>query len=78
MKTTNKAPSSVLKLPLEERAAMAFKAAVKKAIAERMREGLPVYVSSNGKVIDLAAKTNGANTSRRASRPAVRRRRPRK
>jgi hypothetical protein len=60
----------VLDLPLDERALLALKAAVKKAIAERIREGLPVYVWANGKVVDLSAK-KGRTTSRRASKRAL-------
>jgi hypothetical protein len=48
-------PQNVLELPLEERALLALKAAVKKAIAEHAREGLPVYVWSGGRVVELPA-----------------------
>ncbi|MFZ0964424.1 MAG: hypothetical protein WAO35_26460 [Terriglobia bacterium] len=64
-------PQNVLDLPLEERALLALKAAVKKAIAERMREGLPVYVWADGKVVDLTGKKRRAG-SRRASKRAPR------
>ena len=46
-------PKNVLDLPLEERALLALRAAVKKAIAEHAREGLPVYVWSKGRVVKL-------------------------
>jgi hypothetical protein len=46
----------LLDLPLEERALLALKSAVKKAIAERSRQGLPVYIWSGGKVVELAAR----------------------
>jgi len=49
-------PRKVLDLPLEERALLALRAAVKKAIAEHAREGLPVYVWSDGKVVKLSPK----------------------
>ncbi len=52
----NSLHASVLDLPLEQRAEMALKAAVEKAIAERAREGLPVYVWSAGKVVELSAE----------------------
>jgi hypothetical protein len=45
----------VLSLPLEERAEIAFKAAVAKAIDENARLGLPVYVGREGKVIELSS-----------------------
>lgn len=48
-------PQRVLELPLEKRALLALKAAVKKAIAERTRAGLPVYVWSAGHVVDLSS-----------------------
>jgi len=43
----------VLKLPLEERAEIAFKAAVSKVIDEHARLGLPIYVGRDGKVVEL-------------------------
>ena len=49
-------PKNVLDLPLEERALLALRAAVKKAIAEHAREGLPVYVWSKGRVVKLPPK----------------------
>jgi hypothetical protein len=48
-----RAHNSALELPLEERAAMAFKAAVRKAIEARARKGLPVYVWHDGRVVAL-------------------------
>jgi len=48
-------PQRVQELPLEKRALLALRAAVKKAIAERSREGLPVYVWSGGHVVDLSS-----------------------
>lgn len=48
-------PPNVLDLPLEQRALMALKDAVKKAIAERRRLGLPVYVWSGGRVVDICS-----------------------
>lgn len=47
-------PKNVLDLPLEERALLALRAAVKKAIAEHVRDGLAVYVWSGGRVVKLA------------------------
>jgi hypothetical protein len=51
----SRTPKNILKLPMEERALLALKDAVKEAIAERTREGLPVYVWKDGKVVDLNA-----------------------
>ena len=67
-------PQKILNLPLEQRALLALKAAVKKAIAERTREGLPVYVWSDGNVVDLSA--NKSHTSSR--RPSKRAKQPQK
>jgi hypothetical protein len=50
-----KVPKKVLDLPLEERALLALRAAVKKAYAEHARQGLPVYVWSGGRVVKLPA-----------------------
>jgi len=55
------APRNVLDLPLEERALLALRAAVKEAIAERAREGLPVYVWSDGRVVELSAEKSRAH-----------------
>src|SRR5450631_2011985 len=46
--------ASILKLSLEVRAERALKAAVKKAIAERARQGLPSYIWRDGKVVELS------------------------
>ena len=45
-----------LDLPLERRALLALRAAVKEAIAERRRQGLPVYVWRDGKVVDIGKR----------------------
>ena len=44
-------PINVLDLPLEERALMALQAAVEKVIEEHIREGLPLYIWRDGKVV---------------------------
>jgi hypothetical protein len=41
---------------LEERALMALKAAVKKVIEEHAREGLPLYIWRDGKVVAVPAE----------------------
>ena len=42
---------NILDLPLEERALMALQAAVGKVIEEHIREGLPLYIWRDGKVV---------------------------
>jgi len=49
-----KPPANVLELPLEQRAEMALKAAVEKAIVEHARLGLPMYIWRDGKVVELS------------------------
>ncbi|MGA7925926.1 MAG: hypothetical protein WCA20_08015 [Candidatus Sulfotelmatobacter sp.] len=44
-----------MRLPLEKRAEIAFKAAVAKAIDEHARLGLPIYIGRDGKVVVLSA-----------------------
>ena len=44
----------LLDLPLEKRAEMAFRAAVKKVYAEHARQGWPVYIWRGGKVVELS------------------------
>ena len=52
----NKPPRNVLELPLEERALMAVKAAVENVIEEHAREGLPLYIWRDGKVVAVPAE----------------------
>jgi hypothetical protein len=49
-----KPPANVLELPLEQRAEMAFKAAVEEVIIEHARRGLPIYIWRDGKVVELS------------------------
>jgi len=51
-----KLPRNILDLPLEKRAEMALKAAVRKAIAEHARQGRPIYVWRSGKVVQVPAR----------------------
>jgi hypothetical protein len=44
-------PVNILDLPMEERALMALKEAVKGVIEEHIREGLPLYIWRDGKVV---------------------------
>lgn len=49
-------PPNVLELPLAERGLLALKAAVEKVIEERAREGLPLYIWRDGKVVAVPAE----------------------
>jgi len=51
-----KPPPNVLDLPLLDRAQMAMKAAIEKLIEEHAREGLPLYLWRDGKVVAVPAK----------------------
>lgn len=46
-------PPKVVELPLSERGLMALKVAVKKAIEQHAREGLPIYTWRDGKVVEI-------------------------
>jgi len=48
-----KPSSSVVELPIAERGLMALKVAVKKAIEQHAREGLPIYTWRDGKVVEI-------------------------
>jgi hypothetical protein len=49
-----KPPENVLDLQLEQRAEMALKAAVEKVIVEHARQGLPIYIWRDGKVVEMS------------------------
>ena len=51
-----KPPPNVLELPLIEKAFMALKAAVEKVMEEHSRNGLPIYIWRDGKVVDISAE----------------------
>ena len=51
-----KLPQSVLELRLAERGLLALKAAVEKVIEEHAREGLPLYIWRDGKVVAVPAE----------------------
>lgn len=53
----NKPSRDVMRLPIEERAQIAFKAAVAKAIREHARLGLPIYIWRNQRVVKLSPRT---------------------
>lgn len=44
-------PANILDLPLLERAEVAMKAAMERVIEEHIREGLPLYIWRDGKVV---------------------------
>ena len=48
-----KEPPKVVELPMSERGLMALKVAVKKAIQQHAREGLPIYTWRDGKVVEI-------------------------
>ncbi|MGH9685497.1 MAG: hypothetical protein ACRD5K_00195 [Candidatus Acidiferrales bacterium] len=48
-----KPPANVLELPLEERAEIALKAAVEKVIVEHARQGLPIYIWRDGRIVEV-------------------------
>jgi hypothetical protein len=51
-----KPTANILELPLAERGLMALKAAVEKVIEEHAREGLPLYLWRDGKVVAVPAE----------------------
>jgi hypothetical protein len=51
-----KPPPNVLDLPLEDRAMMAMEAAMEKLVEEYAREGLPLYIWRDGKVVAVPAE----------------------
>ena len=59
-----KPPANVLELPLEQRAEMAFKAAVEEVIVEHARQGLPIYIWRAGKVVELSLEELRAESAR--------------
>ena len=59
-----KPPANVLELPLEQRAEMALKAAVEEVIVEHARQGLPIYIWREGKVVELSPEELRAESAR--------------
>jgi hypothetical protein len=59
-----KPPANVLELPLEQRAEMALKAAVEKVIVEHARQGWPMYIWRDGKVVELSPEELRAEAAR--------------
>jgi hypothetical protein len=58
-------PANVLELPLQERALMALKAAVEKVWEEHAREGLPIYIWRDGKVVKVSPEELRLRLSKR-------------
>jgi len=56
MGNLNKPPANILELPLAERAEMALKAAVEKVLESHVRDGRPLYIWRDGKVIEVSAQ----------------------
>ena len=59
-----KPPANVLDLPLEKRAEMALKAAVEKVIVEHARQGLPIYIWRDGRVVAIPPDELRAESAR--------------
>ena len=51
-----KLPPDILELPLLERAALAMEAAMEEVVEEHAREGLPLYIWRDGKVVAVPAE----------------------
>jgi hypothetical protein len=51
-----KPPANILELPLAQRAEMALKAAVEKVVEEHVRDGRPLYIWRDGKVVEVPAQ----------------------
>lgn len=63
--------SAALDLPLEQRALLALRSAVRKAIAERKRAGLPSYVWAKGKVAEIRALPTGSQDGKTHTRKSA-------
>jgi hypothetical protein len=59
-----KPPANVLELPLEQRAEMALKAAIEKVIVEHARQGWPIYIWREGKIVELSPEELQAESAR--------------
>jgi hypothetical protein len=56
MGTLTKPLANILELPLAQRAEMALKAAVEKVVEEHVRDGRPLYIWRDGKVVEVPAQ----------------------
>ena len=68
MSKTKTVDRSLLQLPMQKRALMAFREAVDEVVAEHARLGLPIYILRDGKVVAVPAQEIGKGPkSRRQS-----------
>jgi hypothetical protein len=56
MGNTTKPPANILELPMGERAEMALNAAVEKVIEAHIRDGRPIAIWRDGKVVEVSAQ----------------------
>jgi len=56
MGNTTKPPANILELPMGKRAEMALKAAVEKVIEAHIRDGRPISIWRDGKVVEVSAQ----------------------
>ena len=56
MGNLTKPPANILELPLAERAEMALKAAVEKVVESHVRDGRPLHIWLDGKVVEVSAQ----------------------
>ena len=56
MGNTTKPPANILELSLGERAEMALKAAFEKVTESHIRDGRPIYIWRDGKVVEMSAQ----------------------
>jgi len=56
MGTLTKPPANILELPLAQRAEMALQAAVEKVVEEHVRDGRPLSIWRDGKVVEESAQ----------------------
>lgn len=50
----SKATRNVLELPMAERGLAALRTAVERAIVEHARQGVPMYISRDGEVVEIS------------------------
>jgi hypothetical protein len=51
-----KSSANILEMPLSERGLMALRSAIEKVVDEHIREGLPLYIWRDGKVVAVPAQ----------------------
>ena len=64
MGTLTKLPANILELPLAQRAEMALKAAVERVVEEHVRDGRPLYIWRDGKVVEVSDQELREQSSR--------------